>query len=56
MNFIVKFSPTIGKLVGLDFKESVLETVGNAGVPVRVHFPRIDYGLHDASTIEKSRL
>jgi len=48
--------PTIGELIGLDLNEAVLKTVGKPGVPVRVHFPRIEYTLQDAKTLGKSRL
>lgn len=49
-------TPTIGELVHLDFKETVLQTSGDAGVPVRVHFPRINYRLKDATKLKKSKL
>ena len=46
--------PTIGELVALDFNETVLQIVGKAGVAVRVHFPRIDYALQGATTLDKA--
>lgn len=45
--------PTVGKLIGLDHEEFVLELSGKAVKSLRCHFPRLNFAVKVSTSASK---